>query len=44
MYVNATIKFRRDRRAPGGFREIRSGGTPVTQYTFDRDTVRALIA
>lgn len=34
MYVNEQKKFRRDKRAPGGFREIRSGGNPVTQYTF----------
>src|SRR5262245_22755287 len=32
MYVNMTTTFRRDRRAPGGFREIRKGGHPVTQY------------
>lgn len=33
-YVNCTVKFRRDRRFPGGFREIRTGGHPVTQYTW----------
>jgi hypothetical protein len=47
MIVNPTIKFRRDRRVPGGFREIHSGGKPVTQFTWEeskRAAIRAMCA